>query len=209
MQNIYKRMKDYRKNKYKEESKGMDAAPLIKALMNKKFTKEEVKEFGKILHDGAKEAGERFLTRAFNEGDIKKKEWKEMKKKYGFVVSDMATVLHAFFGNKDGHFPKENLAVIISTGETKIYEHRKFLLKKFNVKVVNPIQGMKMMMKEDVESLKDNKKKAIKFNEGYLKSLSDKQKKEMLKVKALKKCKKCKYLMFQAFAKCPKCGGKQ
>ena len=50
---------------------------------------------------------------------------------------------------------------------------------------------------------------AVRFNENNLRTLSEKQKDELLKCNGLKRCINCGYLMFQVFGICLSCEEKQ
>jgi len=150
MKNIYTEMKKRRMAKEKAASKVTDAKPLIKYLLENahKFTDEERKDFTDNMHKSFADVGKTYIQRAIREKIMTKKEVKAWQN-LGIDDAAFCTIFMPIFAEMDGHLKplKDNKTILITTEKTKLYKHRKMIMKRFSQKfeIVGPKEALKYM----------------------------------------------------------------
>ena len=122
--------------------------------------KAERDDFLKTISNSYEKGGVIALNRAFVDGLLTKKEFKNhWKGELGIMESDMQPILQAYYNRKDKEFSiKEEVAVVTTKG-TCIDKHRKEIFKKFKVKVYNVNEMLDMFKKEHPEKYAELQKK--------------------------------------------------
>lgn len=149
-------MKKNYKNEYikrkiegiKQKTKPVDAMPLIKFMMEKgkKLTDKQRDTFINILSKGFNETGRMLVDRALTEEIFTEKEYLQIRKKCKIEDSDFGTILQAYFSKKDEKINDD--LIVVTTDETNIFKNRKFLEKRFDIKIRTAKECLDLMKKQ-------------------------------------------------------------
>jgi hypothetical protein len=90
MTNIWQQIKEREQERKKESTKGVDATPLLKFLMESKDKLSQKERDGIIdtIHKAHEAEGKKYVDRAIEEGVMSKKEWENFKE-LGFSHGDI------------------------------------------------------------------------------------------------------------------------
>ena len=148
MTNIWQQIKEREKERKRSETKPTDALPLLQFLMDEKgkLSQKEKDDIINTIHKSHNEQGKKYVDRAIEEDIMTKQEWKQFKE-LGFSYADISQILFGVLSKKDGHYKNNERMVLLSTKDSVSYKHRDLVLKKFNVMVLEPKSGLKMLKK--------------------------------------------------------------
>jgi len=134
------------KRKLKKMSKPVDLSNVIKKIKQISKISPAHKKLAEIkLNESFENVGSMFLGRAMDEKVLTIDEID----KSNLSTKDWATILQGYYGRKDKHFKKDERIVIVTLDTSEIYKEKKWLQKKFNLKIVDVVKATEMMKKRD------------------------------------------------------------
>ena len=146
----YKKLLDEKIALAKKVGNPTDATPILQFIVEHghKFSDKERKSLVEALQKSFREVGQVLLDRALSDSTLSDKEWKEYMD-LGLTEGQMSTVLQGYYNKKDGLLDMEEHGdvVIMTTQDSLIYKHKKMLEAKFEIKIMNQFELMKMMEK--------------------------------------------------------------
>jgi len=146
----------------KQSTEAVDGLPLMKmALEMRDKPEEEQEEFSKIVEEGFRTGGDKFLMRAFIEEDMTEQEYLNWKEK-GVDSTTFCPILQAFYMQKDK--PQPDLPIVVTTPRSPSYKNREELTKRFGVRIVSAPEALEIMKTEDPEKFAEFEKV---YNNGY------------------------------------------
>lgn len=114
-----------------------------------------VEIFNKSVRESFHSVGVKLLERAYGEGLLSKKEYRSFwKRELNLDESEMGTVLSSYFMRVDGHFPENDVIVILTMKDSFIYKAREEIFKKFNVKVESEKEVMERKKRKTLRVIK-------------------------------------------------------
>jgi hypothetical protein len=128
----------------KRKTRTHSAAELIRMTQVKIDTPlAEREEFRKRIEAAFESSGRVYLERAFFDRTLTEMEFVDIMDKHNLDVKDIGVVLAARYAALDQGTPKKERVLILTTPGSTIDQARKFILKKFKVKVVTTTEMMK------------------------------------------------------------------